>query len=63
MKWFCEAAELDSADALYNLAEMYAEGFGVPKNPTEAAKLYRQAAKNGHAKAKETLRNMTVNAG
>jgi FOG: TPR repeat, SEL1 subfamily len=38
-----------NADAQFNLGTMYGSGQGVPKDYTEAAKLYRAAAEQGYA--------------
>ena len=47
----------DKADpsAQYNLALLYANGWGVPRNSTEAVRLYRLAAKAGVAGAQTNL--------
>jgi TPR repeat protein len=42
--------------AKYRLGMMYENGFGVPKNLTEAKKLYSQAAKQGNKEAAEALK-------
>ena len=45
-----EAQEGDP-DAQYNLAYLYENGLGVPKNETKALELYQQAADQGHTAA------------
>lgn len=49
-----EAQEGDP-DAQYNLAYMYENGLGVPKNETKALELYQQAADQGHPAAQTNL--------
>lgn len=53
-----EAQEGDP-DAQYNLAYMYENGFGVPKNETRALELYQQAAAQGHPAAQANLDAMS----
>ena len=47
------AAEAGDPEALYHLALMYSGGFGVPKNPEKALKLYGKAANLGHVSAQK----------
>ena len=42
------------ADALFNLAQAYRLGQGVPADAAEAERLYAQAAARGHARAADT---------
>lgn len=42
-------------DAQYNLAYMYENGIGVPKNEAKALELYQQAADQGHSAAQNNL--------
>jgi hypothetical protein len=49
------------ASALYNLALMYRNGEGVPKDDKEAVKWYRLAAEQGHASAQNNLALMYRN--
>lgn len=44
-------AEKGDADALFNLAQAYRLGRGVPTNIAQARALYEEAAKRGHVKA------------
>ena len=53
-----EAQEGDS-DAQYELAYMYENGLGVPKNETRALELYQQAADQGHPAAQDNLDAMS----
>ena len=53
-----EAQEGDP-DAQYNLAYMYENGLGVPKNETKALELYQQAADQGHPAAQDNLEAMS----
>lgn len=48
-------AERGYAWAQFNLGLMYAEGFGVPQNNTEAVKWYRLAAEQGEGRAQNNL--------
>ena len=48
-------AESGDGIAQFNLALMYANGDGVPKNDKEAVKWYRKSAEQGHAKAQGNL--------
>jgi len=58
VKWLRKAAEQGFADAQYNLAASYECGCGVSKNIEEAAKWYRQAAKQGNSEAWKKLQNI-----
>lgn len=49
-----EAQEGDS-DAQYNLAYMYENGLGVPKDEAKALDLYQKAAGQGHSAAQNNL--------
>ncbi len=53
-----EAQEGDP-DAQYNLAYMYENGLGVPKDETKALELYQQAADQGHPAAQNNLEAMS----
>ena len=44
-----------NAEALYQKAEKYYYGIGVRQNYADAAKFYRKAAEQGHAKAQNSL--------
>jgi TPR repeat protein len=48
--WQKEASAGD-ADAQYNLAYIYENGLGVPKDEAKALELYQQAANQGHSPA------------
>lgn len=52
-EWRGPAAQGDP-DALFNLAQAYRLGRGVPLNKVEAEKLYRAAAEGGHLGAADT---------
>jgi len=45
------AADAGDTEAMYYLAQIYAGGFGVEKNPVKALELYGRAAKKGHVQA------------
>jgi hypothetical protein len=49
------AADQGIVSAQANIGAMYANGEGVPKDDTEAAKWFRKAADQGHAKAQYNL--------
>jgi TPR repeat protein len=49
-----EAQEGDP-DAQYNLAYIYENGIGVPKDESKALELYQQAANQGHPAAQTNL--------
>jgi TPR repeat protein len=49
-----EAREGDP-DAQYELAYLYENGLGVPKDETRALDLYQQAADQGHSAAKANI--------
>lgn len=51
-------AEKGDPNAQYNLAILYYEGRGVPRNYAEAAKWYRKAADQGDVSAQYNLGNM-----
>lgn len=53
-----EAQEGDP-DAQYELAYLYENGLGVPKNETRALELYQQAADQGHPAAQDNLEAMS----
>ena len=48
-------ANAGDAEAQYNLGVAYQNGQGVPKNHIEAAKWFRKAAEQKHAKAQNLL--------
>jgi TPR repeat protein len=53
-----EAQEGDP-DAQYELAYLYENGLGVPKNEAKALELYQQAADQGHPAAQDNLEAMS----
>jgi TPR repeat protein len=54
-KWFNEAAHGGIVNAQYNLAVLYHQGLGVPKDVVKAIELYRVAASNSHPEAQYNL--------
>lgn len=50
--YFKLAAEKWHPNALFDIAECYADGRGVPQNKETAFKYYKKAAKSGHIRAK-----------
>jgi len=61
-QWQGPAAKGD-ADALYNLAQAYKFGRGVPQDPAKAQAMYRQAAEKGHARAADNYGLMLFQGG
>lgn len=51
LKWYRSAASKGNADAMNNIAVMYALGEGVAKDPAEAVSWYRKAAEAGNSNA------------
>lgn len=54
VSWYSAAAEQGDAGGMAGLAEMYAKGEGVERDPVRARQLFEQAAEAGH------VRSMTV---
>ncbi len=55
LQWYKKAAHQGSLDAATNIALMYADGRGVPKDPAQAMVWFRQAAERGDATAQYDL--------
>ncbi|MBN1141703.1 MAG: sel1 repeat family protein [Deltaproteobacteria bacterium] len=59
IRWYQKAATSQNprhrGEACHALAEMHEQGLGVPKNPGQALKWYRQAASLGEAESKYRL--------
>ena len=55
MIWYERAANKGDARAMHNLATMYREGRGVPRDDAKAIEWYRKAAANGSAEARHNL--------
>ena len=53
--WYTKAAKQGSLDAATNIALMYADGIGIPKDPAQALTWFRQAADGGDATAQYNL--------
>lgn len=51
----CKAADLGEKDAMFNCAEIYADGQHAPKNAELALKYYQKAADQGHIGALNVL--------
>lgn len=51
-------AERGNSEAQFALGRMYSYGWGVKKDELEAARWYREAASQGHAKARRLLLNL-----
>jgi TPR repeat protein len=61
VKWYRAGAEIRDAFAMYELGQAYESGLGVPTDPREAARWYRQAASLGLPDAVERLRALGDN--
>jgi uncharacterized protein len=55
LEWYKKAAQQGSLDAATNIALMYADGIGIPKDPAQAMPWFRQAAEGGNATAQYNL--------
>ena len=55
VKWYRAAAEQGQAEAQFNLAGCYRNGWGVPKDEAEAVKWYRAVAEQGDVEAQSIL--------
>ena len=53
-----KSAEQGDVDAQFAVAEGYAKGRGVAKNPAQARLWYQRAADQGHEEAEEKLEAM-----
>ena len=58
--WLKLSAEKEDAESLYLMGTMYQLGLGVKKDMPTAKQYFERAAKQGHAKAAETLKIMNV---
>lgn len=52
-------AKAGDPDAQYNLAYIYENGLGVPKDEAKALELYQQAANQGHSAARNNIDAMS----
>ena len=55
---FSKAADGGLAQGLYNLGQLYDQGYGCDQDHEKALDLCRKAAYKGHTKAKEIIKNM-----
>jgi hypothetical protein len=55
LKLWMPLAEAGHAESQFSLGDMYENGWGVPKDPSEAAKWYRRAAAQGEPHAQFSL--------
>lgn len=55
VSWYSAAAEQGDAGGMAGLAEMYAKGEGVERDPARARQLFEQAAEAGHVKSMTVL--------
>jgi len=58
LKWWSLAAEQGMVAAQYSIGCLYAEGRGVPRDPSRAAIYFRRPAEQGHAPAQYNLGNL-----
>jgi hypothetical protein len=56
--WFRKSVAHGESAAQYNLGQMYENGVGLPRNRSEAIRLYRLAAEQGHPRAAAALRRL-----
>lgn len=54
-QWYKKAADMGLAQAQFQLAHFYEEGWGGSKEPDKAKKIYEKLAKNGDIEAQKTL--------
>ena len=55
MHWYKKAAGAGSADAQYQIGNIYRRGLGVKQSNVHAIEWYQKAAKQGHEKARNKL--------
>jgi TPR repeat protein len=55
---FQRGADLDNAQAQYNLGFFTLKGRGTAKSKTKAVRWFEQAAAQGHAEAQQALRRI-----
>jgi uncharacterized protein len=55
LDWYKKATQQGSLDAATNMALMYADGIGIPKDQTQAVIWFRRAAEGGDATAQYNL--------
>ena len=60
MIWSRRAAEQGNVDAEYNMGVLYANGWGVTRNPRAASVCFELAAKQGDEGAAQALRNIAA---
>jgi hypothetical protein len=58
VKLYQIAAELENAEAFYNLGRCYDKGEGVAQNQAKAIECYEKAAEQGHKEAKAILKSL-----
>jgi TPR repeat protein len=58
--WLIKAAELSDPDSIALLAKCFVDGTGCEKNPDKAIQLYIQAARFGHPKALQYLKQKNI---
>jgi len=63
VSWYSAAAEQGDAGGMAGLAEMYAKGEGVERDPAHARQLFEQAAEAGHVKSMTVLAAAWENGG
>ena len=58
MFWYVKAMNQNFAAAQYAFGRLRRDGIGLPRNPAEAMRLFRQAAGQGLEEAQEALEEM-----
>ena len=58
IKWLRKAADQENLDAIAALGLCYIDGDGVPEDRAKGIELLRKAAKRGHVRAKEILKDI-----
>ena len=57
-KWLQQGAELDDADSMFYLGQLYLDGTGVAHDPDKALEFLCQASNLGHAKATRMIEKL-----
>lgn len=58
LEWFKKSADHLNCDAMYQLALMYRDGIGTPRNPNACAELLEKASQMGHQRSQFLLAEM-----
>jgi hypothetical protein len=60
VRWYSKSAEQGHPNARYDLGYMYYNGYGVPKDPVEANRLFHEAAAQGNERARQVTAESKV---